>query len=51
MSNILQGLNKTQAHDGVFLLTESRTYKLWESAGQKISEAQLTADQINQIFN
>jgi hypothetical protein len=50
MSNILQGLNKTQAHDGAFLLTESRTYKLWESAGQKISEAQLTADQINQIF-
>jgi hypothetical protein len=50
MSNILQGLNKTQAHDGAFLLTESRTYKLWESAGQKIVEAQLTADQINQIF-
>jgi len=50
MSNILQGLNETQKHDGVFLLTESRTYKLWESAGQKISEAQLTADQINQIF-
>jgi len=50
MSNILQGLNKTQVHDGAFLLTESRTYKLWESAGQKIVEAQLTADQINQIF-
>ena len=50
MSNILQGLNETQAHDGAFLLTESRTYKLWESAGQKIVEAQLTADQINQIF-
>ena len=50
MSNILQGLNETQAHDGAFLLTESRTYKLWESAGQKLMEAQLTADQINQIF-
>jgi hypothetical protein len=50
MSKILQGLNETQAHDGAFLLTESRTYKLWESAGQKIVEAQLTADQINQIF-
>ena len=50
MSKILQGLNETQLHDGAFLLTESRTYKLWESAGQKIVEAQLTADQINQIF-
>lgn len=50
MSKIRQGLNKTQAHDGAFLLTESRTYKLWESAGQKIAEAQLTADQIKQLF-
>ena len=50
MSSILTGLNETQAHDGTFLLTESRTYKLWESAGQKIAEAQLTVDQINQIF-
>ena len=33
------------------IFTESRhTYNLWESAGQKIVEAQLTADQINQIF-
>lgn len=32
------------------LLTETRTYKLWESAGRKIVEAQLTADQINQLF-
>ena len=31
-------------------LTESRTYKLWESAGRKIYEAQLTADQIQQLF-
>jgi hypothetical protein len=32
------------------MITETRTYKLWENAGQRISEAQLTADQINQIF-
>ena len=32
------------------MITEARTYKLWESAGQKLVEAQLTADQINQIF-
>jgi hypothetical protein len=32
------------------MLTESRTYKLWESAGHKLVEAQLTVDQINQIF-
>jgi hypothetical protein len=31
-------------------LTESKTYKLWESAGRKIVEAQLTAAQIQQIF-
>jgi hypothetical protein len=43
-------IKETQAHTGAFLLTESRTYKLWESAGQKIVEAQLTTDQINQIF-
>jgi hypothetical protein len=32
------------------MITETRTYKLWENAGQKIAEAQLTQDQINQIF-
>jgi hypothetical protein len=32
------------------MITESRTYKLWENAGHKLMEAQLTADQINQIF-
>jgi len=32
------------------IITETRTYKLWESAGKKLYEAQLTADQINQIF-
>ena len=32
------------------MITETRTYKLWESAGRKIVEAQLTPDQIQQIF-
>lgn len=32
------------------MLTEQKTYKLWESAGRKLVEAQLTADQIQQIF-
>lgn len=32
------------------ILTETKTYKLWESAGRKIVEAELTADQINQLF-
>jgi LysM repeat protein len=32
------------------MITETRTYKLWESAGRKIVEAQLTPDQIKQIF-
>ena len=32
------------------MITETRTYKLWESAGLKIVEAQLTPDQIQQIF-
>jgi len=32
------------------MITETRTYKLWENAGRKLMEAQLTADQINQIF-
>jgi hypothetical protein len=32
------------------LITESRTYKLWESAGYKLKEAALTADQIEKIF-
>ena len=37
-------------HTTKVMITETRTYKLWENAGQRISEAQLTADQINQIF-
>jgi len=32
------------------IITETRTYKLWESAGRKIVEAQLTPNQIQQIF-
>ena len=32
------------------IIRESRTYKLWESAGRKICEAQLTANQIQQLF-
>lgn len=32
------------------LITETRTYKLWESAGRKLVEAELTANQINQLF-
>jgi hypothetical protein len=43
MSSILAGLDNQ-------ILLEQRTYKLWESAGHKIMEAQLTADQIKQLF-
>ena len=43
MSSILAGLDNE-------ILLEQRTYKLWESAGHKIMEAQLTADQIKQLF-
>ena len=32
------------------MITETHTYKLWESAGRKLVEAQLTPDQIQQIF-
>ena len=31
-------------------ITEQVTYILWESAGRKIIEAQLTPDQISQLF-
>ncbi len=61
MSGIMQATKKEFANDakGVAegskvkkgsMITETRTYKLWENAGQKIAEAQLTQDQINQIF-
>lgn len=48
MSSILNGVIN-ESHNSVFL-TETVTYKLWESAGKKIVEAQLTADQIKQLF-
>ena len=32
------------------LLTEATSYKLWESAGRRLVEAELTADQIQQLF-
>ena len=32
------------------MIIEQVTYKLWENAGHKIMEAQLTADQINELF-
>ena len=32
------------------IINEQVTYKLWESAGRKIVEAQLTTSQINQLF-
>ena len=31
-------------------LTEARSYKLWESAGRALKEAELTPDQIQQLF-
>jgi len=42
-------LNDFYANKGN-LITETRTYKLWESAGRKLVEAELTANQINQLF-
>ena len=56
MSGIVKATKKEFANDSKnisesIVLSEARTtLKLWESAGQKIVEAQLTADQINQIF-
>ena len=32
------------------MITETRTYKLWENAGRKLMEAELSQDQIQQIF-
>ncbi len=45
----IKDLQNNILSEGV-LLTEQRSYKLWESAGQKILEAQLTVDQIQQLF-
>jgi hypothetical protein len=47
MSSILYSITKI---DNDRMITEQRTYKLWENAGRKIVEAQLTANQINQLF-
>ena len=47
MSSILYSITKI---DKDRMITEQRTYKLWENAGRKIVEAQLTANQINQLF-
>jgi len=43
--NITESQKKT-----ISVLTEARTYKLWESAGRKIMEAELTQDQIQNLF-
>jgi hypothetical protein len=43
--NVTEGFTNNKS-----MITETRTYKLWESAGKKLYEAQLTQDQINQIF-
>jgi hypothetical protein len=49
-ANDAKGVNEGYIAEGKILLEARVTRKLWESAGQKIAEAQLTADQINQIF-
>ena len=41
--------NKSYLYEGLDS-SALRTVKLWESAGQKILEANLTADQIQQLF-
>ena len=46
----LDNANKKKHTNESINLTESVTYRLWESAGRKIVEAQLTADQIQQLF-
>jgi len=42
-------VEETYSAKGI-MITETRTYKLWENAGRKLVEAQLTPDQIQQIF-
>jgi hypothetical protein len=49
LGNMQQDVAEAHVRKGS-IITESKTYKLWESAGQKLVEAQLTADQVNQIF-
>jgi len=41
--------NRSYLYEGL-TLTEVRSVKLWETAGNKICEATLTADQIQQLF-
>ena len=56
IQRVIQGLNESQASFKKNYLYEGldrdglQTVKLWESAGQRIVEAQLTIDQINQLF-
>ena len=56
IQRVIQGLNESQAPFKKNYLYEGldrgglQTVKLWESAGQRIMEAELTADQINQLF-
>jgi len=49
-SNDSKNVNEAYITEGKILIEARITRKLWESAGQKIAEAQLTVDQINQIF-
>jgi LysM domain len=48
-ANDAKKVSETHSARGV-MITETRTYKLWENAGRKLVEAQLTPDQIQQIF-
>jgi len=56
IQRVIQGLNESCAAVKKNYLYEGldrdsvNTVKLWESAGQRIVEAQLTVDQINQLF-
>ena len=56
IQRVIQGLNESQAPFKKNYLYEGldrsslQTVKLWESAGQRIMEAELTVDQINQLF-
>ena len=50
MAESVEAIKEGYIAEGKILLEARITRKLWENAGQKIAEAQLTADQINQIF-
>lgn len=49
LGNMQEGIAEAHVRNDA-MITESKTYKLWESVGQKLVEYQLTADQVNQIF-